>query len=227
MNRSRLYSGVDPADVPAYTLAEAAGLIGVPASTLQKWTRGRSFQTKRGTSTSSPIIKTPVKGFLSFTNIVEAHILAGLRKERIGLDKIRTAVHCVERSFGVQHALAREQFKTDGVSLFVDKLGKLLNVSHDGQVAMREVLDRHLKRVVFDDGRAVRLFPLHRPEAPRTIVIDPRRAFGRPTLAGTSVPIVDIKSRFDCGEDVEVLAQDYQVPVQAVQEALRASGKAA
>jgi len=57
------------------------------------------------------------------------------------------------------------------------------------------------------------------PRARRNVHRDERRS--------RSVPIVDIRSRFDCGEDVEVLAQDYQVPVQAVQEALRASGKAA
>lgn len=70
---------------------------------------------------------------------------------------------CVERKFGVRHPLAREEFKTDGVNLFVERLGKLLNASHDGQVAMREVLDRHLRRVEFDEGRAVRLYPLFRP----------------------------------------------------------------
>lgn len=228
MTRSRLYGGEDPADVPAYTLAEAAQLVGVPASTLQKWTKGRSYLTRQGgTRTSAPVIRTKVKGFLSFTNIVEAHVLAGLRKERVGLENIRSAVSCVEKKFGVLHPLAREDFKTDGVSLFVEKLGKLLNVSQDGQVAIREVLDRHLKRVEFVGGRAVRLFPLHRPGAPQAIVIDPRRAFGRPTLVGTSVPIVDIVSRFEHGDDVAVLALDYQVPPEAVQEALRASCKAA
>jgi len=223
MSGSGIYGGVDPADMPAYTLAEAAGLVGVPRSTLQKWTRGRSFSRKNGgTGTTSPIIKTSSANFLSFTNIVEAHVLAGLRGDRIGLDKIRSAVSCVERKFGVRHPLAREEFKTDGVNLFVERLGKLLNASHDGQVAMREVLDRHLRRVEFDEGRAVRLYPLFRPEAPRAIVIDHRRAFGRPTLVNTSIPLVDILARFDCGDSLEELAADYQISSQAVQEALRA-----
>jgi hypothetical protein len=84
-------SGIDPADAAAYGLNEAAALIGVPTSTLHKWTKGRTFPTKNGVRTSGAIIETPEPRFLSFTNIVEAHILAGLRKERIALEKMLIA----------------------------------------------------------------------------------------------------------------------------------------
>ncbi|MDC0666893.1 DUF433 domain-containing protein [Nannocystis radixulma] len=222
--RTDIYGGTDPADVPAYPLAEAALLVGVPVSTLRNWTRGRSFPTKQGRRTSSPIIKTPEPYFLSFTNIVEAHVLAGLRKEhRIALDKIRDAVRYVEKNLKVEHALARRIFKVDGVDLFVDRLGGLLNASRGGQTALRAVLEEHLKRVEYQRDRAVKFYPLHREGAPRLIVVDPRRAFGRPTLAGTSVPIGDIKARFQAGDDVDELAADYRVPATHIQEALRAS----
>lgn len=227
--RAGIYGTSDPADVAAYTLSEAAALVGVPASTLQKWTRGRSFPTQQGPRTTAAIIVTPTKNFLSFTNIVEAHVLAGLRKQHhIRLDNIRTALRYVERRFKVEHALAREQFKTDGVDLFLDRLGyPLLNASRDGQAALRQVLEGHLERVEYHRDRAVRLFPLYRTASPCAIVIDPRRAFGRPTLAGTSVPITDIASRFQHGDDIEQLAADYEVTPAAIQEALRASLEAA
>ena len=205
-----LYGDRDPADVAAYSLTEAAGIISVPMSTLQKWTKGRTFPTKQqGLRTSAPIIATPEPRFLSFTNIVEAHILARLRKEHIALEKIRTAVHFVERNLKVKHALARKEFQTDGVDLFVDHLGRLINASRDGQGALREVLQEHLRRVEYDKGRVVRLFPLYREQAPLTIVVDPRRAFGRPVLRGTSVPVADIVSRFRHGDDIQTLARDY------------------
>lgn len=217
----------DPADVAAYTLSEAAALIDVPESTLHKWTKGRTFLTTSGTRTSAAIIETPEPRFLSFTNIVEAHILAGLRKERIALEKIRTAVRFVDRHFRVKHALARQEFKTDGVDLFIEHIeGGLLNASRDGQKAMRAVLETHLRRVEYKHGRAVRLFPLHREEAPRAVVIDPRRAFGRPVLLGTSVPIHDIYSRWHRGESIAQLASDYEVKPGEIEEALRAARKA-
>lgn len=222
-----IYGSVDPAEIPAYTQAEAAAIVGVPVSTLQKWVKGRKFQTKTGTRTSAPIIVTPDTRFLSFTNMVEAHVLAGLRSAKIALEKIRTAVHYVERHFKVKHALAREQFKTDGVDLFVERLGQFINASRDGQCALREVIIEHLRRVEYDKGRAVRFFPLHREQAPRLVVVDPRRAFGRPVLVGTSVPITDIASRFHHGDDIDQLASDYEVTPSEIEEAIRAARSAA
>lgn len=221
-------SGLEPADVAAYTLNEAAALIGVPTSTLHKWTKGRTFPTKTGVRRSGAIIETPEPRFLSFTNIVEAHILAGLRKERIALEKIRSAVHFVDRHFKVKHALAQKVFKTDGVDLFIDRLEDgLVNVSRGGQKAMRAVLETHLRRVEYKHGRAVRLFPLHREMAPLAVVIDPLRAFGRPVLHGTSVPIADIASRWRKGDSIELLARDYEVKPAEIEEALRATREAA
>lgn len=219
---------INPADVAAYTLSEAAALVDVPMSTLQKWTRGRTFPTKNGTRTSAAIIEPPEPRFLSFTNIVEAHILAGLRKERIALEKIRSAVHFVDQHFKVKHALALQEFKTDGVDLFIERLDDgLVNASRGGQNAMRAILETHLRRVDYAHGRAVRLFPLHRDEAPRAVVIDPLRAFGRPVLHGTSVPVEDIFSRWHRGESFEQLATDYEVTLAEIEEALRAARKAA
>lgn len=221
--KSSLYSGRHPADVAAYTIREAASLAGVSPSTLGTWTRERALTTRRGKRLSPAIIVTPEPRFLSFTNMVEAHVLAGLRKIRnIQLEKIRIAVRFVDKHFGIKHALAHEVFKTDGVDLFIEHLDVILNASLDGQSVLQGLLSDHLERVEYDHGRAIRLFPLHRQGAPRTIVVDPRRAFGRPVLAGTSVPIVDIASRFKCGDSEQQLAADYNVTVPEIMEVIRA-----
>jgi uncharacterized protein (DUF433 family) len=68
----------------------------------------------------------------------------------------------------------------------------------------------------------VGLFPLlGREDAPRSIVIDPRRAFGRPVLVGTSVPVTDVRARFDAGDGVDELARDYDVSHDLIEDALR------
>ena len=82
MARTSIYGDRDPADVAAYSLNEAAALVGVPRGTLRSWVWGRSFTTKAGARRRSPaIITTPDARFLSFTNVVEAHVIAALRKE--------------------------------------------------------------------------------------------------------------------------------------------------
>jgi uncharacterized protein (DUF433 family) len=228
-----IYGERRPEDVPAYSLAEAAALVGCPQSTLRSWVLGRSFPKRNGEVGRSPaIIKpaTPDASFISFTNVVEVHVLAGLRRRyELRLDSIRNAVRYVRDRLGVSHPLAHEQFKTDGADLFVERFGKLINATKEGQVAMREVLDTYLERIEYDagDGRAIRFFPLFRDAAPRVIVVDPRRSFGRPIIAGTSIPITAVRGRFDAGDSVEHLARDYDVHSDQIQEALRATPKAA
>lgn len=225
-----LYGGRDPADVPAYTLPEAAALVGLHPSTLRSWVRGRKFSLRGGGERrTAPIIVAASPDALSFTNVVEAHVLTAMRRKyKLDLKTIRDAVRYVTRVLAVEHPLARIKFKTDEVNLFVEHLGALISASEEGQIGMREVLDTYLERVEYgDDGRAVRFFPLYREAAPRIVVVDPRRAFGRPVLHGTSAPVVDIRSRFEHGDSVHVLAKDYGVTAGQIEEALRAATPAA
>lgn len=137
-------------------------------------------------------------------------------------------VEYLTREFRSPHPLADEQFETDGVSLFVERLG-FLNVSAPGQFAMREILSALLRRVERDErGLAVRLYPFSRrpalpalADSPKLVVIDPRVSFGRPVLVGTGVTTSTIAERFDAGESIEELAADYGRPPTEIQEAIR------
>ena len=225
-----IYAGQRPEDVPAYPLRDAAQLVGVAPSTLRAWVVGRTYPKQKGRGRSSAVIRPPVASgaFLSFTNVVEAHVLSGLRRRYdLKLDAIRTAVRYVHERLEVEHPLAVEQFKTDGASLFVERFGRIINASKEGQLAMRDVLATYLERIEYRDGRAIRFFPLLREAAPRVVVVDPRRAFGRPVIAGTSVPVTDIRGRFDAGDSIEALAADYDLRADQIEEALRAAPKAA
>jgi uncharacterized protein (DUF433 family) len=207
-------------------------LAGVPASTLRSWVLGRPLLGRSGRRWSQPVIRLPrgERRFLSFTNLVEVHVLAAMRRQHaLELDAIRRAVRYVHDELDVEHPLAKEQFKTNGVDLFVERLGKIINASREGQLGMRAVLVGSLERVEYDrHGRAIRLFPvLRRADAPKNIVIDPRRAFGRPVLVGTSVPAADVRARFDAGDGVDELARDYDVSTELIEDALRATPQAA
>lgn len=225
--KASAYGGEDPRDIPSYPIAYAARLIAVPLSTLRAWVAGRSYATRLGSKRAPAVIRQVAPGYLSFTNLVEAHMLAAMRRDyQVKLDKIRAAVLYVERQLGVKHPLARQEFKTDGVELFVERFGRLLNVSQDGQLAIREAFGARLERVEYEDGRAARLFPLLRAAGehqPALIVIDPERAFGRPSLARTGIPVEAIQERFKGGDSAAALASDFGVGVEAIEEALRAA----
>jgi uncharacterized protein (DUF433 family) len=163
--------------------------------------------------------------------MVEAHVLSAIRYQHgVALPAVRRAVAYLTHEFGSEHPLAEEQFQTDGVNLFVERLG-LRNVSAPGQFAMREILVALLRRIDRDEqGLAIRLYPFSRRPAaappvlvksPRLIVIDPMVGFGRPVLSGTGVTTLSIAERFDAGESIEDLAADYGRPRDEIEEAIR------
>lgn len=223
----------DPRELPNYRLPEAAHYLRVPESTLRMWIFGQAYPTTAGKKVSRPIIRIAAEHppRLSFVNMVEAHVLSAIRYHHgVSLPAVRRAVDYLTREFGSWHPLAEEQFQTDGVSLFVERLG-LLNVSAPGQFAMPEILRALLRRIDRDEhGLAIRFYPFSRrpvptvpalEQSPRIVVLDPRIGFGRPVLRGTGVTTLSIAERFDAGESIEALAADYGRPRGEIEEAIR------
>ena len=161
----------------------------IPPATLRSWVAGRKYPTDLGTKFFRPIIQSPedVRAGLSFVNLVEAHVLDAIRRHhQVPLSKIRQAIDYLRKHFSSKHPLAEQRFETDGLDLFIDKFGQLINVTQSGQIALREFLKAHLHRVEHDAaGTAVRLYPFTRkrdPREPRVVVIDPHLSYGRPVL---------------------------------------------
>ena len=200
----------------------------MPEATLRSWVVGRPYPTTDGRRFFRPVIRLPDSGrpVLSFINMVEAHVLEAIRRqENIALHKVRTAVDFLERQYHSRHPLVEHQFETDGLDLFIQKAGLLINLSQAGQLAMREIVAAYLRRVERDvKGLPVRLYPFTRKresDEPRAVVIDPFVSFGRPVLAGTGVVTAILAERFKAGESVEDLAKDYGRTALDIQEALR------
>lgn len=218
----------DPRELPSYGIAEAAHYLRIPNATLRDWVLGRSYLTNAGRTFSKPIIFLPEKDrhLLSFVNLVEAHVLDAIRREhKISLQKVRRALDYLTKHFPSRHPLAEQNFETDGLDLFVQKYGQLINLSRTGQLAIRSLLEAHLRRIDRDTaGLPVRLFPFTRkrqPEEPKAVVIDPYVSFGRPVLVGTGIATAIIAERYKAGESMDELAEDYGRERLEIEEAVR------
>lgn len=214
---------------PAYSFGEAAHYLGLPVSTLRAWCLGQGYAYKGQSRRFRPLIKLdgkPTEG-LSFLNLVEAHVLAGIRRAHgVPLPKVRTAVAFVADELGVDRPLAHVRFQTDGINLFVEELGRLLNASQGGQMGMVDILQAYLRRVERDPaGVPIKLYPFTRnsstAESPAPVEIDPRVSFGRPVLKGRGVPTAILADRFKAGDLIVDLAKDYDTSPQAIEEAIR------
>lgn len=219
----------DPRTLPAYGIAEAAHYLRLPEATVSAWTRGQRYVTETGRRrVFAPILTLPdpPRPLLSFMNLVEAHVLAALRREhRLSLQKVRKALLYLSRLIASEHPLAEQKFETDGVNLFVQHYGHLVNISQEGQLPIRTLLEAHLRRIERDaTGIVARLYPFTRTRdlsAPRAVVIDPGVAFGRPVLTGTGIPTAVVAERYQAGESVDELAEDYGRDRGEIEEAIR------
>ncbi|HWS65771.1 MAG TPA: DUF433 domain-containing protein [Steroidobacteraceae bacterium] len=214
---------------PAYPFVEGAHYLNIPQSTLRSWCLGQNYRADGKTRRFQPLIRLDAKDrrALSFLNLVEAHVLAAIRRQHhVPLPTVRQALVFVSKKMGTDRPLAEAEFQTDGVDLFLEKLGSLINVSRDGQTEMKEVIQDHLKRIERDTrGIPIRLFLFTRKDdvrdQPSPVVVDPRIAFGRPVLAGRSVPTAVLADRFKAGDSLTQLAEDYDTSPQQIEEALR------
>ncbi len=221
----------DVYNTPAYPLTDAARYLHIPVGTLRSWMNGRYYPTKDGKQYFEPLIQRPEPDFpqISFTNLVEAHVLRSIRKiHGVRLDKVRSALDYLDKQFQMPHPLARVEFQTDGANLFVESIGRLVSVSENGQLAIKAALKNLLTRVEWnEEGAATRLFPTSRdtpetaPAAPRNVEIDPQVSFGRPVVVGTGIPTIAIAERYEAGESPESIADDLGCGIPQIHDAIR------
>ena len=130
-----------------------------------------------------------------------------------------------------QRPLVDQQMLSDGKDILVEYLGNVLNVSGEGQRVMREALDRYLDRVDRDtQGKTIRLFPFTRlqtAESPHVVAVDPTHRFGKPYLLGCGVETSVVLSRYQGGESIAELADEFATSKDEIEEAIRYESLAA
>jgi uncharacterized protein (DUF433 family) len=206
-------------EVPIYGVAEAAQYLRVPRATLAYWLRG-------GNSVP-PIIeltsKSPAR--LSFSNLLECHVLSSLRAiYDVRLPKVRKSLVILAKFVNHRHPLINQVFKTDRRDLFIDHLGEVINLSKNGQIQIRSVVELYLERVQPDPHGLFRFYPFvmeRTANEPRLILIHPAVSFGKPVISGTGISTAVVASRFNARESIGDLATEYGVTPQQIEEAIR------
>ncbi len=220
---------IDRRELPAYSIAEAAHYLTVPNATIRYWATGQDrYAPLIEVSDSRPTL-------LSFLNLVELHVLAAIRrKHTVPMPKVRAAIEYLKKQTHApdkRHPLISRQLETDGLDLFVQRYGELVNISRDGQIAMREVMSAALKRIERDNnGIPIKLYPFTRSDihhAPTMVVIDPDVSAGRPVIVGTGLATELIAERYKAGESINELARDYERKEEEIEEAVRCELQAA
>jgi uncharacterized protein (DUF433 family) len=228
------FGGRDPREAPLYTLAEVAHHVHVPRATLRAWLEGRDYQASGEVRHSARVLARPDPNDerLSFNNLIEAHVLRALRtRHGIPMNEVRRALAYAEAECGIERLLINEALMAAPGEMFLREYGRLLSLTHSGQFAMEAVLKSFLQRVVRDaQGFPVRLYPFVAPDVyhdHRVIAIDPRLAYGRPSVASKGISTAILVDRTNAGETIEELAEYYGLNRDDVEEAILYEAQAA
>ena len=218
---------LDPNELPRYSVPEAAHYLRMSNTTLKSWVSGRNYLVAGGEKHWAGLIHRPDEGDprLSFSNLIEAHVLLALRKQyRVKIKEVRTALDYAQSRYDIARVLLSPQLRAAQGNVFLEHLNELTNLGKGGQAAMPEILGAYLERIEWDLSGPVRMFPLSRPDhldSPKILAIDPKVAFGRPIVERTAIKTSTIAERFRAGEHLTDIADDYDLEVFEIEEALR------
>lgn len=210
--------------VGLYELAEAAAITGIPANSLKRWLFGYKAQSKQYDGIWTPSVSEKIPNILSFHDLLEVRFVDAFRQHGVSLQAIREASNYAREQFNNDFPFTCRQFQTDGKSIFAvvqEKTGddSLLDLVKRQQV-FKSVVSPSLYQGIeyFDDETAARWFPVKNSEA---IVIDPARNFGKPMLNASGLDVETVVQAWKAeGEDKKRVARLYELPVNAVEEAL-------
>lgn len=217
----------DLRDQPAYPLAEAARYLKLSPATLRTWVSGRNYPTADGIRRWPRLVvpATVSPPALSFWNLIEAHVLWGLRTDHaVSIGAVRQSLQFAQRELRIDRLLLRHELCTTGGELFLEHYGALIQLSASGQIALRQVFEAHLRRVEWDEWHfPVRLFPFVRADGEgdsRAIAIDPGIEFGRPIVLEKGIRTEVLTERIDAGETIAEVAADYDLDERVVRDAI-------
>jgi uncharacterized protein (DUF433 family) len=198
-------------EAPNYSFVEASHYLRMKPQDIYRWI-------------DEEVIRASRKG-LSFQNILELHILKGLRKETgLPMQRIRRALQEYAQTESTPHPLLDRRLETDGVHLFLHEGGDYLNLNRSRQMGLPQVLSTYLKRIDRLENGEIVYFPFISSEDandPRTIQMSPSVAFGRPVLASTGIVAEVIVGRFKARDTISDLAEEYGVSNAMIEDCVR------
>ena len=211
--RRRLY-------LPAFRLGDAARYAKTSTRTVSYWHRGR-LGDRPTLSERSP------RQDLSYYQLVEVAFVATFRDLGVPLQRIRRAREYAAQVLQAEYPFAQYKWFTEGHLVLLNlrdidgeaPIGHLVAADAHGQIGWKEVVSDRFDQFDYEHDLAL-VWHLAGRESP--VSIDPRVSFGAPTVGG--VPTWVLKGRWDVGESVGDIQDDFGLREEEIRRALEFEG---
>lgn len=214
-----------------YSVPEAARILKVHPSTLGRWAKGYTFGRREARRFSEPVIARQLQpeeseDILTFVDLVELRSVAYFRSEGVSMQMVRRCAENASELFGTDHPFAAGAFETDGSRIYavMEAAGpgtmqrsRFINDLDRWQLVFDDMVVPFFRNLEIEDDLAARYWPLGRR---KPIVLDPRRAFGKPIDADSGVQTYILHEAHQAGQSEDEVAYWYDVSPTAVQAAV-------
>jgi uncharacterized protein (DUF433 family) len=211
---------VRPSTIPLYSLSDVSRYARAQAQLVHRLYLGyRDDETERPPLLRSSVDPRKPAPF-SFDDLIETAVVAELRSNGVSLQAIRAA-HRVATGEEPDHPFARRGIMIAGNEVFMrtsevsaDGSEQLASLTKGGQRALEKVLGEYLHQIDWQDKWPVEW----RPKG-GVVRQNPEVEFGLPQVRGVRTEI--IRGRFEADERIGVIADDFGLTVDDVENALR------
>jgi uncharacterized protein (DUF433 family) len=207
----------DPWNRGVYLVPDAARILRLPLAVLRTWVSGRPDDDRRYFPAGEFVTSgNGADRYFGFHALIELFPIAQLRHRGIPMSAVRQARTELMDRFQTSHPFALEGLMTSGRTLIKSLTDEiLLELGTRGQTAFSKVLEPFCANLDFDQASSLasRYFPMGRD---KPVVVDPRRALGRPVIEGTNLTTETIMSMLRSGETVENVADSFQIEPAAI-----------
>ncbi|MEA3400021.1 MAG: DUF433 domain-containing protein [Armatimonadota bacterium] len=194
---------------------------------IDRWARGYH----RAGRDYAPVIVPELDGdrrLVTFLDFVELFFVGFFRHQGLSLQVIRAAAREGGKLFSTDHPFAVKSFRTDGQSIFAElertraaSIGlpaeRLIEELHIAQMVFPDMVEPYFEDIDWGDVEAEAYWPCGHDGR---IVLDPTRSFGQPIDDLTGVPTEALYSFVTAGDDPEMVADWYGIPLAAVEAAV-------
>jgi uncharacterized protein (DUF433 family) len=211
-----------------YSVSDVARLTGIDNRKVARWVRGYEYHNKSGSGAVEPVFRSDYKSVkgkvgLSFLDLVEIRFVDAFRKHGVSWRAIRIASLKAAEMLNCDHPFSMRRFLTDGKTI-VARIAReqgdveLIDLISD-QFEFDKIIAPYLYEGLDFSGHdtATRWWPLGRK---RSIVIDPRRSFGKPILDKYNIPTSTIAASYKGNKSYSEIAKWFEIDPRSVKEAI-------